>query len=105
LFIYDYLHPFIIVFPKLKGNVSLDYDVGTNSFCTKVVGQPCSPLVNALLSVVEPFGYPLELAKSWKRNVIVGKGLFVLLVTFQLSSFKIWVFLAVYLLVLQFLVM
>ncbi|MCI34190.1 putative receptor protein kinase TMK1-like, partial [Trifolium medium] len=29
---------------------------------------PCSPLVNVLLSVVEPLGYPLILAQSWKSN-------------------------------------
>jgi len=56
--------------PKFQNSVRVDNDIdrGINSFCTKVVGQPCSPVVNALLSVVEPFGYPLELAKSWKGN-------------------------------------
>jgi len=56
--------------PKFQNSVRVDnvIDRGINSFCTKVVGQPCSPVVNALLSVVEPFGYPLKLAQSWKDN-------------------------------------
>jgi len=56
--------------PKFKDDVKVDNDMdkGINSFCIKDVGQPCSPLVNALLSVVEPFGYPLKLAQSWQGN-------------------------------------
>ena len=56
--------------PKFQNSVRVDNDVdrGIDSFCTKIVGQPCSPHVNALLSVVEPFGYPLKLAQSWKDN-------------------------------------
>ncbi|KAJ1387840.1 Serine-threonine/tyrosine-protein kinase, catalytic domain [Sesbania bispinosa] len=56
--------------PKFKDGVRVDNDMerGINRFCTKVVGQPCSPLVNALLSVVEPWGYPLKLADSWQGN-------------------------------------
>ncbi|CAJ2674349.1 unnamed protein product [Trifolium pratense] len=56
--------------PKFQDGVQVDMDLvrGTNSFCTKVVGQPCSPLVNALLSVAEAFGYPFKLADSWQGN-------------------------------------
>lgn len=56
--------------PKFKPGVRVDNDMvtGRNSFCTKEVGQPCSPLVNALLSVVEPFGYPQQFADSWVGN-------------------------------------
>ncbi|KAI5394747.1 receptor protein kinase TMK1 [Lathyrus oleraceus] len=55
--------------PKFQDSVKVDNDLsGTNSFCTAVAGQPCSPLVNALLSVVEPLGYPYILAESWKGN-------------------------------------
>lgn len=55
--------------PKFKDGVAVENDLsGSNSFCTKVVGQPCSPVVNALLSVVEPLGYPYVLAQSWKGN-------------------------------------
>ncbi|XP_061371842.1 receptor protein kinase TMK1-like [Gastrolobium bilobum] len=56
--------------PKFPSGVRVDNDMerGNNRFCTKVVGQPCSPLVNALLSVVEPLGYPFKLADGWKGN-------------------------------------
>ncbi|KHM99461.1 Putative receptor protein kinase TMK1 [Glycine soja] len=56
--------------PLFKDGVRVDNDLekGTNSFCTKKAGEPCSPLVDALLSVVEPLGYPLRLAESWKGN-------------------------------------
>ncbi|CAK8570460.1 unnamed protein product [Lathyrus sativus] len=55
--------------PKFQDGVVVDNDLsGSNSFCTKVDGQPCSPVVNALLSVVEPLGYPYILAESWKGN-------------------------------------
>ncbi|KAL5070951.1 hypothetical protein RYX36_021838 [Vicia faba] len=55
--------------PKFQNGVTVDNDLsGTNSFCTEGAGQPCSPLVNALLSVVEPLGYPYILAQTWKGN-------------------------------------
>ncbi|XP_045808747.1 receptor protein kinase TMK1-like [Trifolium pratense] len=53
--------------PKFSDGVEVDMGYG-NNFCTKNVGEPCSPLVNVLLSVVEPLGYPLILAQSWKSN-------------------------------------
>ncbi|XP_020232655.1 receptor protein kinase TMK1 [Cajanus cajan] len=56
--------------PVFKDGVRVDNDLksGSNSFCTKDVGKPCSPLVDLLLSVVEPFGYPLRFAQNWKMN-------------------------------------
>jgi hypothetical protein len=56
--------------PKFQDGVQVDMDMdkGRHSFCTEVVGQPCSQLVNVLLTVVEPFGYPLKLAQSWQGN-------------------------------------
>ncbi|GAU20412.1 hypothetical protein TSUD_12300 [Trifolium subterraneum] len=53
-------------YPKFGKGVTVE--MNGNNFCTMDVGQPCSPLVNALLSVVEPFGYPLNLVQSWKGN-------------------------------------
>ncbi|CAN4095734.1 unnamed protein product [Withania somnifera] len=39
----------------------------TNSFCMDTPG-PCSPQVTALLAVAGGFGYPSDLADSWKGN-------------------------------------
>ncbi|XP_027343246.1 receptor protein kinase TMK1-like [Abrus precatorius] len=56
--------------PKFRDGVGVDnnMDKGRNQYCTNVPGQPCSPLVNALLSVVEPLGYPIKFAQNWKGN-------------------------------------
>jgi len=56
--------------PKFRDGVGVDNIIGggRNKFCTNVPGQPCSPLVNILLSVVEPLGYPLKFADSWQGN-------------------------------------
>lgn len=56
--------------PSFKDVVKVDnnMDKGRNQYCTNVPGQPCSPIVNSLLSVVEPLGYPLKLAESWSGN-------------------------------------
>ncbi|CAK8579682.1 unnamed protein product [Lathyrus sativus] len=56
--------------PKFRDGVGVDnnMDGGRNQFCTNVLGQPCSSLVNALLSVIEPLGYPLKFAESWQGN-------------------------------------
>ncbi|ESW32461.1 hypothetical protein PHAVU_002G324600 [Phaseolus vulgaris] len=56
--------------PRFKIGVGVDnnMDKGRNQYCTNVAGQPCSPLVNLLLSIVEPLGYPLKLAQSWQGN-------------------------------------
>lgn len=53
--------------PEFKSGVRVDIE-GKNQFCTDKPGQPCSTLVNALLSVVEPLGYPLIFAQNWKGN-------------------------------------
>jgi len=56
--------------PMFKNGVGVDnnMDRGRNQYCTNVVGQSCSPLVNVLLSIVQPFGYPLNFAQSWQGN-------------------------------------
>ena len=56
--------------PKFRDAVAVDNIIGggRNEFCTNFPGQPCSPLVNILLSVVEPLGYPLKFAESWQGN-------------------------------------
>ena len=55
--------------PTFKDGVAVDDDMkGRNQFCTTEAGKKCSPIVDALLAVVEPLGYPLELAQSWKGN-------------------------------------
>ncbi|XP_054809691.1 receptor protein kinase TMK1-like [Prosopis cineraria] len=53
--------------PAFKSGVRADIE-GINQFCTTKPGQPCSSLVNALLSVAEPLGYPLKFAQNWKGN-------------------------------------
>ncbi|KAE9597520.1 hypothetical protein Lal_00029835 [Lupinus albus] len=56
--------------PVFQNGAKVDNNMisGRNQFCTKIPGQPCSPLVTALLSVVEPLGYPLRFAESWEGN-------------------------------------
>ncbi|KAG5014800.1 hypothetical protein JHK85_020936 [Glycine max] len=56
--------------PIFKYGVGVDnsMDKGKNQYCTDVPGQPCSPLVNSLLSIVEPMGYPLKFAQNWQGN-------------------------------------
>lgn len=41
---------------------------GVNSFCLDAPGDPCDPRVDALLYIVEDFGFPVVFAESWKRN-------------------------------------
>ncbi|XP_028752544.1 receptor protein kinase TMK1-like [Neltuma alba] len=53
--------------PTFKSSVVVDVS-GINRFCTNITNQPCSSLVNALLSVVEPLGCPVKLADNWKGN-------------------------------------
>ncbi|XP_054823845.1 receptor protein kinase TMK1-like isoform X2 [Prosopis cineraria] len=53
--------------PVFKSGVIVDMS-GINRFCTNFPNQPCSPLVNALVSVVEPLGCPVKLADNWKGN-------------------------------------
>ncbi|KAG5024583.1 hypothetical protein JHK82_020483 [Glycine max] len=56
--------------PIFKYGVGVDnsMDKGKNQYCTDVPGQPCSPLVNSLLSIVEPMGYPLKFAQNWQGD-------------------------------------
>ncbi|XP_058736137.1 receptor protein kinase TMK1-like isoform X2 [Vicia villosa] len=56
--------------PKFRDGIGVDnnMDGSRNQFCTNVSGQPCSSLVNVLLSVIEPLGYPLKFAESWQGN-------------------------------------
>ncbi|CAI8619954.1 unnamed protein product [Vicia faba] len=56
--------------PMFRDGVGVDnnMDGGRNQFCTNILGQPCSSLVNVLLSVIEPLGYPLKFAESWQGN-------------------------------------
>ncbi|KAI5382686.1 receptor protein kinase TMK1 [Lathyrus oleraceus] len=56
--------------PKFRDGVGVDNNMegSRNQFCTNVSGQPCSSLVNVLLSVIEPLGYPLKFAESWQGN-------------------------------------
>lgn len=53
--------------PNFKPSVRVDM-VGRNRFCTDSPDKPCSFLVNVLLSVVEPLGYPLRFADNWDGN-------------------------------------
>ncbi|KAL1348806.1 hypothetical protein HN51_024833 [Arachis hypogaea] len=56
--------------PKFKDGVGVDnyLDKGRNQYCTPIPGEPCSSVVNALLSAIEPLGYPLIFAKTWWGN-------------------------------------
>jgi Leucine-rich repeat (LRR) protein len=54
-------------FPSFGKGVSFDLDGTSNSFCQNTSG-PCDPQVTTLLHVAEDFGYPLQLANSWKGN-------------------------------------
>ena len=56
--------------PVFKSGVEVDNNMegGRNQFCTNVPGQPCSSLVNVLLSVVQPLGYPFKFAENWQGN-------------------------------------
>ncbi|KAJ4831061.1 mitogen activated protein kinase Tmk3 [Turnera subulata] len=54
--------------PKFRDSVKLDMAPGSNKFCLTDPGVACDPRVNALLSVVKDFGYPVTLADSWTGN-------------------------------------
>ncbi|XP_058766966.1 receptor-like kinase TMK4 [Vicia villosa] len=53
-------------FPSFGKGVEVTHD-GINSFCKDTPG-PCDPRVTTLLDVAAGFGYPLQLASSWKGN-------------------------------------
>ncbi|RYQ86679.1 hypothetical protein Ahy_B10g106316 [Arachis hypogaea] len=55
--------------PKFRDGVRVDDVINQgNQFCTNVIGGKCSEIVDILLKVVEPLGYPLMLAESWSGN-------------------------------------
>ncbi|KAK9742088.1 hypothetical protein RND81_03G147500 [Saponaria officinalis] len=54
--------------PKFSSSVSADMLPNQNSFCLPDPGVACDPRVNVLISVLEPFGYPLAFANAWKGN-------------------------------------
>ncbi|KAG8089778.1 hypothetical protein GUJ93_ZPchr0011g27997 [Zizania palustris] len=51
--------------PEFANTVTLDINDG-NGFCVK--SGPCDPMTTTLLEVAAGFGYPLDLAVSWKGN-------------------------------------
>ncbi|KAF7827609.1 receptor protein kinase TMK1-like [Senna tora] len=53
--------------PTFKPSVSVDMS-GINRFCSNVPGEPCSAIVNVLLSIVQPLGCPVKFAENWKGN-------------------------------------
>ncbi|CAM8974119.1 unnamed protein product [Rhodiola kirilowii] len=53
--------------PKFASSVELDL-TGLNNFCTEIPGGQCDPLVNTLLSILKPWGYPLYFATRWTGN-------------------------------------
>ncbi|XP_021847754.1 receptor protein kinase TMK1 [Spinacia oleracea] len=54
--------------PKFPDAVDADMLPGQNSFCLPDPGVDCDSRVNALVSVMETFGYPLQIAREWKGN-------------------------------------
>ncbi|KAL0732201.1 hypothetical protein Bca4012_008410 [Brassica carinata] len=54
--------------PLFENSVAVDAIANTNSFCLDTPGAPCDPRVEALVSIAESFGYPVNLAKSWTGN-------------------------------------
>lgn len=54
--------------PKFSNSVAADMLPGQNSFCLSDPGVDCDSRVNALISVMEPFGYPLPVSQEWKGN-------------------------------------
>ena len=54
--------------PKFGRNVDLHMRQGSNRFCTDAPGGTCDDRVNALLSVLEGFGYPKAFVGNWQGN-------------------------------------
>ncbi|WCJ33660.1 transmembrane kinase 1 [Euphorbia peplus] len=54
--------------PKFPASVSVDMNNGSNRFCIDTPGGACDHRVDVLLSIVKDFGYPANLAESWKGN-------------------------------------
>ncbi|KAL0889467.1 hypothetical protein Bca101_013450 [Brassica carinata] len=60
--------------PLFEKSVAVDATADTNNFCLDTPGTPCDPRVEILLSIAESFGYPVNLAKSWRGNTPCGWG-------------------------------
>ncbi|KAL8137924.1 hypothetical protein V2J09_003925 [Rumex salicifolius] len=54
--------------PKFPASVELDMIDGRNSFCLTTPGLACDSRVDALISFMGSFGYPLVFAQSWTGN-------------------------------------
>ncbi|KMT18076.1 hypothetical protein BVRB_2g032680 [Beta vulgaris subsp. vulgaris] len=54
--------------PEFPDSVAADMLPEQNSFCLPDPGVGCDSRVNALISVMESFGYPLQIAQQWKGN-------------------------------------
>lgn len=54
--------------PRFPSSVALDMIDGRNSFCLTTPGASCDSRVDALISFMGPFGYPLVFAQSWTGN-------------------------------------
>ncbi|CAO2826011.1 unnamed protein product [Amaranthus hypochondriacus] len=55
--------------PKFPDSVVVDKMLpDQNSFCLPDPGVDCDSRVNTLISVMEPFGYPSQIAHDWKGN-------------------------------------
>ncbi|KAG7032588.1 Receptor protein kinase TMK1, partial [Cucurbita argyrosperma subsp. argyrosperma] len=54
--------------PAFNPNVHLDMSPGSNNFCSNSPGEPCNPLVTALLSVAQSMGFPTAFAQGWVGN-------------------------------------
>ncbi|CAO2826010.1 unnamed protein product [Amaranthus hypochondriacus] len=55
--------------PKFPDSVIIDKMLlDQNNFCLPDPGVDCDSRVNTLISVMEPFGYPLQIALDWKGN-------------------------------------
>ncbi|KAL2940087.1 Receptor protein kinase TMK1 [Bienertia sinuspersici] len=54
--------------PEFPASVDVDMLPDQNSFCLSKPGVACDSRVDALISVMEPFGYPAQFAKEWKGN-------------------------------------
>ncbi|KAG6601891.1 Receptor protein kinase TMK1, partial [Cucurbita argyrosperma subsp. sororia] len=54
--------------PAFNPNVHLDMSPGSNNFCSNSPGEPCNPLVTALLWVAQSMGFPTAFAQGWVGN-------------------------------------
>ncbi|XP_021729205.1 receptor protein kinase TMK1-like [Chenopodium quinoa] len=54
--------------PKFPNSVAADILPDKNRFCLPDPGVNCDSRVNTLISVMEPFGYPFQIAQDWGGN-------------------------------------